>query len=159
MPGDAQLNVGSGGGAAPNTEMSADSLCPLVHSWQSPMSISPGLEYFGVNSTTVIPDENSKLLFSIFNFHFNACRAGVPKSVHDRLTANAIDFVAEHGRQWLRAALYNYAIRDLLRNAKFFLHPRKRLFQIQRSNAADAQAVHRVSAVFYDASYKFEDMT
>src|SRR5438552_3304154 len=54
---DAQFDLCSSRGAAPDIESRAGFLCPLAHSRKSPMPVTARPKHSGVNPATVITDE------------------------------------------------------------------------------------------------------
>src|SRR5947209_135417 len=61
MAWNVQFDLCSGRGTAPDFESSADSLCPLSHTREPPMSIAARLQHLRVDPATVIADENAQV--------------------------------------------------------------------------------------------------
>src|SRR5580692_869406 len=105
VAGNGKLNLGSGGGAAPDTELGADLFGSLAHAHQSPVPFASRLQYLRVDTAAVVTHQNAKAGGGVFQLHFDVFRVRMPKSIHQGFAADAVHFVTQHGMQRLRFAL------------------------------------------------------
>src|SRR5262249_11500444 len=97
MAGDGQLDLCSGGGAAPDMKSGAYSVRPLPHAGKPPVSIEPRPQNLGIDATTIVPHQNPQMAGGILELEINPLRAGMPERIDQRFAADSIHLIAQ---QW-----------------------------------------------------------
>jgi hypothetical protein len=71
------------------------------------MSVSSRLQHSGIDSATIVADQNPQLARSVFQFHLNATRPGVTERIHQCFPADTVNLIADAWLQWQGLALHN----------------------------------------------------
>src|SRR5580692_490216 len=130
MAGNGELHLGSGRGAAPYVEFSADSLCAFAHAGQAPMSFPSGQQQLRIDSAPIVAHHHSELAGRVFELNLDALGARVLESIDQRFAADAINLVTQHWVQGSRLAIHDNSKSNVVLAGEFFLDARKSLFQI-----------------------------
>src|SRR5580692_9485328 len=92
---NAQFNFSAGVGSAPSLKCPTNEIGPLTHPMQAPMARNTSaFENVWINSLSVIPDVQAKVLVIVFDLYFNLSSLRMPKGIAQRLDGDPIDFVS-----------------------------------------------------------------
>src|SRR5579862_7784772 len=99
MAGNGHLNPGTRPGAAPYAQMSADSLGPLPHPAQAPVSFTAGTHHLRIDTAAIVANHQPELPLEVHNLDLDRSRPGMVECVDNRFPADTINFVAKHRMQ------------------------------------------------------------
>src|SRR5580704_5193875 len=88
-----QFDLGPEFTSAQNAKPATDSVGPLEHSLEAPVSILSPLQVLRIDATPVIAHREAQAGGTIFDLRFNVLCPGMPVRIDNRLTDNMINVV------------------------------------------------------------------
>ena len=99
-----QLDFCTGGCTAGDFEQPADSLGPLSHSGEAPVSLSSRIENLWLDSASVVTNPHCKVTVGEFQFKIDALCSGMTKGVEQGLSSKTVNFLLDRRPQRLLLA-------------------------------------------------------
>src|SRR6185503_17170857 len=133
---------------AKDFESRADSLCPLAHSRESPVSLLAPPQNLRIDSTPVIANQDPHLPDPIVKFNCNVARSGVAKRIHQSFAADTVKVVTYGCAHRQRRSFHNDTKVNSFVQVKFLPDTRKCTLQIVMVVAGEPQPSHHVVPLF-----------
>src|SRR3984957_12037303 len=107
-----QFDLGPEFTSAQNAKPSTDTVGPLAHSLEAPVSILSPLQVLRIDSTPVVAHREAQVGGTIFDLSFNVLRPGMTVRIDNRLTDNTVNVVTEAYTHFPLHAKYNHSKAD-----------------------------------------------
>src|SRR5580700_290520 len=121
------------------------------------MSVPSGPEHLRIDAAAIVADYDPELTVGIFELDFDAAGARMAEGIGQSFTADAVDFIANHGMERARLAFDDQTKIDGVLENEFLWNTGEGLFEIVGFVADRAQAAHRVPTIGNDLAHKIED--
>ena len=98
MARDGKFDFCPGRSSTPNLESSPNSICPLAHTQQPPVSVATGFERLWIYSATVVTHQEAQLTRRVLDLNLNAFCLRVAECLGQRFSTNPVNFIS---KDWL----------------------------------------------------------
>src|ERR1700733_3069648 len=143
-----QFDLGPEFTSAQNAKPSTDTVGPLAHSLEAPVSILSPLQVLRIDSTPVVAHREAQVGGTIFDLSFNVLRPGMTVRIDNRLTDNTVNVVTGAYTQFPLRAKYNHSKTDRRGEAQIVRNTGKCVAEGRLALVGRAQPLHDISSLF-----------
>src|ERR1700720_240898 len=109
LAGHPQFDLGPEFTSAQYAKPTTDTVGPLAHSLEAPVSILSPLQVVRIDATPVVAHRKAQVGGTIFDLSFNVLRPGMTVRIDNCLTDDPINVVTEACPQFPLRAMYNHS--------------------------------------------------